>query len=76
MVLSRRNQNTRNLRRIAMKPILKLIVLLILLELPVLLTILHVMLVSRFKTNRLDLRMAEAKFLSNLAQLEKEATSG
>jgi hypothetical protein len=54
----------------------ELIVLLILLTLPVLLTVSLVSLLSRFKTNRLDLRLAEAKLLSDLAQLEKEATSG
>ncbi len=52
----------------------ELIVLLILLTLPVLLTFSYVMLLFRFRTNRLDLRLAEAKLLSDLAQLEKEAT--
>ncbi len=51
------------------------IVLLILLTLPVVLTVSYVMLVFRFRTNRHDLRMAEAKLLSDLAQLEKEATN-
>lgn len=54
----------------------ELIVLFVLLAMPVVLTILYVMLVSRFRTSRLDLRLAEAKLLSDLAQLEKEATSG
>jgi len=53
----------------------ELLVLLILLAMPVLLTILYVMLVSKFKTNRLDLRMAEARLLSDLAQLEKQSKS-
>ena len=53
----------------------ELIVLLILLTLPVLLTISYVFLVSRFKTNRLDVRLAEAKLLSDLAQIEAQATS-
>jgi hypothetical protein len=53
----------------------ELIVLLILLTLPVVLTFSYVMLLSKFKTSRLDLRLAEAKLLSDLAQLEKEATS-
>jgi hypothetical protein len=54
----------------------ELIVLLILLTLPVVLTVSLVFLVSKFKTTRLDLRLAEAKLLSDLAQLEKEAASG
>ncbi len=53
----------------------ELIVLFVLLTLPVLLTFSYVMLISKFKTNPLDLRMAEAKLLSDLAQLKKEATS-
>ena len=53
----------------------ELIVLLILLSMPVLLTISYVMLLSRFKTNRLDLRMAEARLLSDLAQLENQSKS-
>jgi len=53
----------------------ELLVLLILLAMPVLLTILYVMLVSKFKTNRLDLRMAEARLLSDLAQLENQSKS-
>ena len=54
----------------------ELIVLLILLTLPVVLTFSLVSLVSKFRTSRLDLRLAEAKLLSDLAQLEKEATNG
>ena len=54
----------------------ELLVLLILLAMPVLLTILYVMLLSRFKRSRLDLRMAEARLLSDLAQLEAESASG
>ena len=53
-----------------------LIVLLILLSMPVLLTILHVMLVSWFGKNRLNPRMTEARLLSDLAQLEAESASG
>ena len=53
----------------------ELIVLFILLTLPVLLTFSLVSLLSKFRTSRLDLRLAEAKLLSDLAQLEKEATS-
>ncbi len=53
----------------------ELIVLLILLTLPVLLTFSYVMLLFRSRTTRLDVRLAEAKLFSDLAQLEKEATS-
>ncbi len=48
----------------------------VLLAMPVVLTFSLVSLVSKFRTNPLDLRMAEAKLLSDLAQLEKEAASG
>ncbi len=54
----------------------ELIVLLILLTLPAVLTVSYVVLISRFKKSRLDLHMTEAKLLSDLAQLEKEAASG
>ncbi|MHC4213901.1 MAG: hypothetical protein ACYSWP_11065 [Planctomycetota bacterium] len=53
----------------------ELIVLLILLALPVVLTVSYIMLVSRFRTTNLDVRMAEAKLLSDLAQIEAQATS-
>ena len=53
----------------------ELIVLFVLLTLPVLLTFSLVSLLSKFRTNRHDLRMAQAKLLSDLAQLEKETTS-
>jgi hypothetical protein len=53
----------------------ELIVLLILLAMPVVLTVSYVMLVSRFRTSRLDVHLAEAKLLSDLAQIEAEATS-
>jgi len=53
----------------------ELLVLLILLAMPVLLTISYVMLLSRFKRSRLDLRMAEARLLSDLAQLENQSKS-
>ena len=53
----------------------ELIVLLILLTLPVVLIFSYVFLISRFRTNRHDLRLAEAKLQSDLAQLEAEATS-
>ncbi len=53
----------------------ELIVLLILLTLPVLLIFSYVFLLFRFRTNRLDLRLAEAKLLSDLAQLEAEAAN-
>ena len=54
----------------------ELIVLLILLSMPVLLTILHVMLLSWFGKNRLNPHMTEARLLSELAQLEAESASG
>jgi len=53
----------------------ELIVLLILLSMPVLLTILHVMLLSWFGKNRLNPRMTEARLLSGLAQLENQSKS-
>ena len=53
----------------------ELIVLLILLSMPVLLTILHVMLLSWFRKNRLNPRMTEARLLSDLAQLENQSKS-
>ena len=53
----------------------ELFVLLILLSMPVLLTILHIILLSRFKTNRLDFHMTEASILNELAQLENQSKS-
>jgi len=48
----------------------ELIALFVLLAMPVLLTVSYVVLISRFKKSRLDLRTEEAKILSELAQLE------
>lgn len=54
----------------------ELIALFVLLAMPVLLTVSYVVLISRFKKSRLDLRAEEAKILSELAQLEAEYASG
>jgi hypothetical protein len=51
----------------------ELLILVILLAMPVLLTILHVMLVSWFRKNRLNPRMTEVRLLSDLAQLENQS---
>jgi len=53
----------------------ELIALFVLLAMPVLLTVSYVVLISRFKKSRLDLRTEEAKILSELAQLEAESAS-
>ena len=53
----------------------ELIGLFVLLAMPVLLTVSYVVFTARFKKSRLDLRMTEAKLLSDLAQLEKETMS-
>ena len=54
----------------------ELIALFVLLAMPVLLTVSYVIFTARFKKSRLDLRMTEAKLLSDLAQLEAESASG
>ena len=54
----------------------ELIALFILLAMPVVLTVSYVILAARFKKSRFDLRMEEAKILSELAQLEAESASG
>jgi len=53
----------------------ELITLFVLLAMPVLLTVSYVVLISRFKRSRLDLRTEEARILSELAQLEAESAS-
>jgi len=53
----------------------ELIALFVLLAMPVLLTVSYVVLISRFKKSRLDLRMTEASILSELAQLEAKSAS-
>jgi len=53
----------------------ELIGLFVLLSAPVVLTVSYFFFMARFKNNRLDLRMTEAKILSELAQLEAESAS-
>ena len=51
----------------------ELIGLLLFVAMPVLLIVSYLMLGSRFKQNKPDMRMAERRMLSELAQLEKES---
>jgi hypothetical protein len=51
----------------------ELIGLLLFIAMPVLLIVSYLMLGSRFKKNKPDMRMAERRMLSELAQLEKES---
>ena len=54
----------------------ELIGLFVLLSAPVVLIIAYAIVMARFNRNKLDLRMTEAKLLSDLAQLEAESASG
>ena len=54
----------------------ELIGLFVLLSAPVVLTIAYAIVMARFNRNKLNLRMTEAKLLSDLAQLEAESASG
>ena len=51
----------------------ELIGLLLFVAMPVLLIVSYLMFSSRFKKNKPDMRMAERRMLSELAQLEKES---
>ncbi len=54
----------------------EMIMLFVLLVAPVVLTVSYVMVMARFKENRLDPHMTEARILSDLAQMEAEAANG